>query len=164
MSTLYQLADEMHAAVSALEADPDSPEAWAILEEVGGTFTAKVESCACAIKELVAIADAIDEEISAQKKRADAKRAAAKRLREYVMEQFDRAGQKSVETARARVAIRPNPLKVQWTRPPEDCPGRFRRVITEVSVDIKAAHEALRAGEDLPDGFTVSRGRSLVVG
>lgn len=100
--TLYELTAEYTSLLDAIESGEIPEEAIAdTLEAVEGSFFAKCDNVACAIKNLLSEAEMIKAEEQKLKARRTAKEKSAARLMEYLDRSLKAAGKDKFETARA---------------------------------------------------------------
>jgi hypothetical protein len=110
----------------------------------GADIEAKVERCALAIADRSAQADAVRLLAAHYTERARSWERAVERLREYVLQQMERAGVQKVKRPLATVSVLQS-HRVVLSVEPEGLPERFRRVRVEAMKAELAA--ALKRGE-----------------
>lgn len=163
---LHEVGSALHAIAEELLANGGeiTPEIGAALESLEGTFTEKIERLLLCAQELRLSGNATQAEMERLAQLARPKHAAADRITGYVKSCMEAAGVTKVVTDRivAKVVKNSRPA-IAWTKPTEELPELFRRVVTTVSMDGNKAYEALKSGESLPDGFVVEHATHLRV-
>ncbi len=162
---LWEVTDEL-AEVGALIAEAGgelTPELEERLARSEGAFESKVESVALFIRHSELEADnakAEKERLAAIQKHHEN---AVRGLRTYLLRCLSTAGVQKVETHRARVRIQKSGTpSIQYGGDLGVLPPSFVRVVPETrELDKKAITEALRAGEELPEGIQVSYSNSV---
>lgn len=155
LPTLYKLADEYLAAAERM-ADLDlPPEVIAdTLEGLSGEVEAKATNVAAFVRNLEANAAAIKEAEAQMAARRKAIEARAQHIRDYLRDQMQRTGIKSIESPWFKVALRENPPAVviadEASIPPE-----FLRVPPPppATPDKTAIAAVLKAGGEVPGAF-----------
>ncbi len=144
-----------------------SPELSALLDQAEGDFATKVERVALKVRSMEVTADAIKaEEVRLAQKRRVQENAVAS-LKSYLREALRLAGQTKVVGTLATVSVQKNPPSVQGLLDEESLVGMYAIqspfVKREVSyaLDKKAVIEAHKAGQEIPQGVSVSQSLSL---
>lgn len=117
------------------------------LDELKLSFKDKLESCGCYIKNLDAEANAIGKEIANLQARKKSAESRSKRMREYVLDCMEIAGEKRVETP--RVAISQRTSKYLEIENEFDIPENYKDIQEVVKVDKKAITDAIKSGESV---------------
>lgn len=161
--TLFQLAADRAALIEKLLALQDDPQAIAdTLEAEDYDIEQKSQNCGYALMNLEAEADAIEAAAQAMMKRAKAKRAAAERLKDYVLLCMQVAGMTKVACPHFEIALVNNPEKVEIFDE-RQVPAQFWRTPEPVPVvDKTAIKAAAKAGEAVP-GAKLVRTQRLAV-
>jgi hypothetical protein len=162
---LYTLADnyaDLFAKVEEANGEL-SPDLEAELDAAGDSLAAKTEACCSKVREWDLTATALQAEIDRLRARQQAVRNSARRLKAYIQDCLDRAGLPRVETPRFTATIQASPPSARWTGDPEDPPAAYRREVTEVWFNAKAALDDFKHGIELPEGVEVVRGKFLMI-
>lgn len=160
MTRLWEVADELAAIAQAItdQGGEIDEETEARLAKWEGELDTKVERIALYVRE---------SELEAEKAKAEVQRLAAIQkahertasgLKGYLLRCLASAGLDSVDTHRARVRRqRSGTPSINYVGDLDVLPESFIRVVPETrTLDKKAVTEAVRAGEELPDGFHVT--------
>lgn len=162
---LWAITDEL-AEVGALIADGDgelTPELEAKLDALEGALNDKVERIALYIRESETLADGA----KAEKDRLAAIQKAHQRkadgLKEYLLRCMSGADVDRVETSKARVRLQKSGTPaIDYHGDLDALPADFVRVVPESRViDKKAITQAIRDGEEPPEGVVVSYSTSV---
>lgn len=139
-----------------------TPEIEALLEEAEEGFAEKAERVALKVREMEAEAKAAKEEADRLAARARSLERGARSLKDYLLEQCHRIGKHVVKGALATVRVQKSPPSALCTIP-EDALAELKndpayaRFIREIPAsyrfDARAAIEAVKAGEELPEGI-----------
>jgi len=119
----------------------------------------KLDNICCIVKEHEARAEGFRSEIERMQKLRSTLTTTIKRLKLYIQDSMQAAGEKSLELQRFKTWIQNNPPSIKYDGEPAELPDEFKRI--EISVNAKALMDAFKAGATLPDGVTVNQGRSL---
>ena len=150
-----------------------TPELQQLLDELDGKVEEKVERVALYVREQLATATAIDEEIKRLSARKRAREKAADGLKAYLKSQMERLEKKKVEGLLCTVALQNNPASVRgdvdaaalWNESGADMVcvwRRFVRVIPErYELDRRAVLDAHKIGEAIPPGLSIEQSTSL---
>lgn len=161
---LYELSDALEQVADTLQDNGGelTPELATQLEQLEGAFSDKAERVALKLLELQFEAGAVKQEIARLAALASSRERAAERLKSYLLACLEHAGLTTVEGSRVRLRIHANSQPtIQWVGPDDAIPEAFRKTTVTVAVDKAKAHEAVKAGATLPDGFRVERGHHL---
>ena len=165
---LYEITGELQALLNDIEDGLIPEEAIAdTLGMVQEEFDDKVESVACAFKNLLAEAEAIKAESDKLKERYKKKEKMAERLKEYLSVNLLAAGKDKFESAKNVISFRKSEalkidnedLFIAWAR--ESCPS-YLTVKEEVKVDKKAVTEALNNGLEF-DGVSTEKRMNIQI-
>lgn len=161
---LYEIGDQMETIADQLvenggELTPEIAQQLAALE---GAFDRKLERILLYTRNLQLQGEVATVEAQRLQALAATRGTAAKRLRQYVMEQMERADREKVETALICARIQQNSRpSIEWAGAPDALPAEYQRV--SVSMDGAKAYAQWKENGELPTGFTVVRGRHLRV-
>ena len=152
--TLWQMTDRYLQALQALSDDDDLPPEVVrdTLDALGGDLQVKAGNVATYIRMLDTETEAIKAEIDrlrALEKRVDTH---ATRLRQYLLENMQRAGITRIEHTEApfyRISIRRNPPRVVVDEE-TFIPAEFVRTKVVEDIDKTAIKAAIQAGQDVP--------------
>jgi hypothetical protein len=146
-----------------------TPELEQLMAELSERTDEKIVNVALYIREQLATAVAIEDEIDRLVARAKARKNAADRLKRYLEAWMQRLGKTKIADARCTVALQKNPASVKGDIAPdvlalmyelEHSPlVRFRPATYEL--DRRAALEVHKAGGELPAGISVEQSSSL---
>ncbi len=150
--TLYQIDRAIEEALAIALAEQVDPETGEILygdfeqlEQLAIARDTKLESIGAYIKNLTAEADAIKAEENNLKQRRQAKEKEIERLKGYVANSMQNAGQSKFESPKAVFSFRKstsvNVLNL------EAVPQEFIKIKTEISADKTAIGKLLKAGQ-----------------
>lgn len=159
VKALYELAPEYAALEDELDAAGGeiSPELMARFDAIAGELKDKLSACAFMIRNRQAESDKHAEEAKRQANRAAVLNRSAASLKQYVEYCLDMAGLAKIEGV---VRLQANgQVSVAFDGEPEKLPEGFRRVI--FGLDRDAALAAHAAGQPLPEGVRVERGRHV---
>jgi hypothetical protein len=159
---LYAITDEYAAVLAAIEEAGGvlSPELEQQLDAIADAWRQKVGRVALYIQNLERAAEAADAEAQRLRELATSRQRVADALRAYLLAQLQRTGEQKVETDLAVVRLQRNSRPaIRWTRPVEELPEAYRRV--RIEPDGEAAYRTWKAGEPLPEGFSVEQGWHL---
>lgn len=134
-----------------------TPEDEQALDALEGEFNHKAEWIALLAQEARAEAAGSEQ----QAKRLAARVRSAKnregRLKSYLHDCMTARGVSKVEGEQIKISVVKNSQPtITWTGDPESIPEGYKRVT--IAPDLAHAREQMKAGEMLPDGFTVERG------
>lgn len=139
-----------------------TPEIEALLDEAEDAFAAKAERVALKVREMETEAKAVKEEADRLAARARSLERGARSLKDYLHEQCFAAGQTVVKGRLATVRVQKSPVSALCTIP-EDALAELKndpayaRFVREIPAsyrfDARAAIEAVKAGEELPEGI-----------
>lgn len=153
--TIFEIDAAISAAIERAFAavDTDTGEVAetfdsAKIEALQGERDAKIEGIALTIKNIDAEADAIDAEIKTLKKRLDAKRNRAQRLREFIAGYLHTAEMTRFETAKVALTFRRS--KTVNVYDADALPDDFIKIVTEAKPDKVAIKAAIKAGATIP--------------
>ena len=165
MSSLYEIDNAVLSAINAVysKVDPETGEvldASAIedlkeLDALKIDRKQKIENIACYIKNLEAEAEAIAAEVKKQNDRAKRKKTRAESLRKYVANSMIKAGETSIETARAALSFR-NSKAVDIPDESVISHKLCKKTIT-YKPDKKAIREAIENGQRVRGAALVER-------
>lgn len=159
MTTLYQIDARMAALIeNGFDIDAETGEVFFIdedFEDLEAERAEKLEAVACFIKGLDAEAAAIKAEEKALEARRKAKEAKADRLRVYLAQSLQNAGESRYESARCAVSFRKSEA-VEITEPGQ-VPRHLFTVKTTETADKAAIKKLLKAGEYVPGVELVTR-------
>ena len=162
---LYEIAREYRVLADAIDANNGelTPELSQALDEIGGTFRDKIDSCVKMAREYERKAEAFKAESDRLADRSRAATNAAKRIKEYTRYQMELMGEDRVETDTFTVSIGvASQPTIRFVGPDvNELPDTYLR--HKVEFDSKAAQAALKNGDDLPPGIEVTRTRFLQV-
>jgi len=159
---LYEIPQALRAVEAAIiEAEGElTPEMEAQLEALTEDFDRKVEYLALLARE--AKAEAAGYKVEADRLAAHV-RAASNReagIKRYLQFCLESAGVPKVTGTLATVALQKNGQpSIRYDGDPQSLPPAYQRVT--VAVDTRALHDALKGGEDLPEGVTVEHGQHV---
>ncbi len=169
---LYELADA-RAILEAWLAETEgelTPELEQLLDELQGKSSEKIERVALFIREQLATATAIEEEVKRLGIRVAVKRRAADSLKAYLRAQMERLGMTKVDGLLCTVAIQKNSapaIRTALEGPAlyaalgPDQPFVRRREVVEYSIDREQILAAWKAQQQLPPVFTVEQGTHI---
>ncbi len=146
-----------------------TPELEALMAELDAKADEKIERVALYIRERLARAAAVKEEvqrIAAIQKREEK---AAESLKAYLHREMDRLGKTKVAGLLCTVALQNNPPSVKgeidaavlWGEAPNEWRSLVKYVPESFVLDRRAVLDAHKAGQPIPDGLTVEQGQSL---
>jgi len=159
---LYEIPEALRVVIAEIEdhGGEITPELEARLDGLTYEFERKAEYLALLAKEASALAEAVkveEERLVALRKKYQNR---SERIKEYVLSSMQRAGISKIEGDLASPAVQKNSVpRVDVTIDPLLLPEGFRRV--RVEADSTALRKAADAGEELPDGVTLSYGYHL---
>jgi hypothetical protein len=85
---------------------------------------------------------------------------AADGLKGYLLAHLERHGRDKVDTVRCRLRrVANSQPTIRWTKGEDELPASYRRIT--VTPDLAAVREDLKAGAEIPEGFTVVVGHHL---
>lgn len=149
--SLYAIASDFEAVLNgSMIVDEESGEVLfdsSNIDDLEMEFNDKLENCGLYIKNLEAEADAIKNEINALQGRLKAKECRILRLRQYVLDCMDIAGQKRLETARVALSQRKSEYIeiLDESLIPED----YKEYVGTIKVSKADLKKAMKAGEDI---------------
>ena len=164
--TLFEIQAQLAEAIEGLfdNVDPETGEVDAgsiqALEELQEARDEKLEGCGAYIKNLEAEAKAIKEEADRLKKRAEQKQKNADRIREYVSNILQAAGETKFESAKVVFSFRKS--EALNITDEEKLPAAYMVTKTETAPDKAAIKKALKAGE-LIEGAEIITKQNLQV-
>jgi hypothetical protein len=159
---LYEIPEAMRVILAEIEdhGGEITPELEARFDGLNYEFNRKAEYIALLSKEAAALAEGVkieEERLVALRKRYQNR---SDRLKEYLLASMQRAGIEKVDGDLASPAVQRNSVpRVEVTIDPLLLPEPYRRV--RVEADSAALRKAADAGEELPDGVTLSYGYHL---
>lgn len=158
MPSLYQIDAAILQVIEAgFYVDEETGEIFepADLEALEADRNAKLESVACFIKNLEADAQALKVEAQALTERKAAKERKAERLREYLANSLQQAGQAKFETARCALSFR----KSEAVEITDEAvlPEQFRTIKQTETINKAAIKKAIKGGEQVQGAALVSR-------
>lgn len=164
---LWEISDEL-GEIGALVAEGGgelTDEMAARLDAMEGAFEEKVVNIALFVRECetrAAGAKAEKDRLAAIEK---ANNAQADWYKSYLVQCMGASGIRKIEHAKARVRVQKSGTpSIAYHGEVDALPESFIRVVPESrSVDRKAITEAVRAGEDMPEGVIVSYSESAVI-
>lgn len=164
--TLFELQDN-YKTVEAMANDEeiDSQAILDTLEAIEGEIEIKADNIACIIKSLDYESQAIADEIKRLQERKKAKENKAVSLKEYLFSAMQSLGKPKIETARNKLSIRNNPVKVVILSIEALKPLSWawkQKELTESDIDKTALKSRLQAGEAI-EGVTLEQGQSLSI-
>jgi hypothetical protein len=168
--TLHELGYARDVLDEWLEeaAGEETPELEQLMADLGIQVDAKIVNVALYIRELLATALAIEDEISRLAKRRDARQNGADRLKRYLEAWMTRLGKTKITDPRCTVALQQNNPSVKGDLPLDVLEFmlkagsplvRFKPATYEL--DRRAALDYYKTGAELPTGLTVERSSSL---
>jgi hypothetical protein len=162
--SLFDVAAEYRAQVEALyDIDLDEQTLADTLEALSGDLEVKANNTAIVVKNLEALADAMDREIRRMDERRKATQARAMSLRRYILQAMDLAGVKRIESPWFRLRTQNNPQSVDVFDEAQ-VPSEYRKTPPppppEVSKTLIRA--AIESGVDVP-GARLIQTRRLVI-
>ena len=159
MPTLYQIDQRLAALIeNGFDIDEETGEVFFIdedFEDLEAERAEKLDAVACFIKGLDAEAAAIKAEEKALEARRKAKEAKADRLRVYLAQSLQNAGESRYESARCAVSFRKSEA-VEIVEPGQ-VPRHLFTVKTTETADKAAIKKLLKAGEYVPGAQLVTR-------
>lgn len=145
-----------------------TPELEQLMAELEQKTDEKIVNVALYIREQLATAVAIEDEIDRLAARAKARKNAADRLKRYLEAWMVRLEKAKIVDARCTVALQKNSPSVKGELPVEILAGLYRGADGIVrykpatyELDRRAALELHKRGGELPDGLTVEQSSSL---
>lgn len=156
---LYEIVGDLNAIAEVLNENGGelTPELEAQLDALEGAFEDKLARCALMAKNLAAESEKHKAEQERQYARQVQLTKSCAALKGYMKACMEARGvQKVAGIARIQANGQPS---IAWTRPIEELPAEYRRV--RIEPDYKDVLTAIRAGEAIPDGFTVEHGSHL---
>ena len=144
-----------------------TPELQQLLDELDGKIEEKIERVALYVREQLATATAIDEEVKRLSARKRARERAAEGLKAYLKSQMERLDKKKVEGLLCTVALQNNPPSVRGDvdTGDRDVVGAWRRFIRLIperfELDRRVVLEAHKTGEPIPPGLSIEQTTSL---
>ena len=159
---LYELPDAIREIESEIiEAEGEITDEIADrLDHLEGEFERKAEYLALLSREAKAEEAAVKQEVDRLTARMRAASNRQQRIKDYLLFATQKLGVDRVEGDRAKVRIQENSRpSITWMGAKDEIPAAYRRV--SVSVDGRAAYEALKAGGELPEGFRVETGHHV---
>lgn len=160
MPKLWEIADGLvRIAEDIAEAGGElTPDLEARLEAHEGALESKVESIALLVRQNEVDADAAKAEESRLAGIRKAHERTAASLKDYLLRCLSGAGVQRVETPLARVRVqRSGTPSIQYGGEVTALPEWARRHVPEYwDIDRKALTEALRAGDELPEGVVAT--------
>jgi hypothetical protein len=158
--TLYQLADQYLAAISAIPDDATDEQVHLALAGLQGEITVKCQNVAAYCLNIEAEADAVDGAAKKLKARADTARRRAEGLRAYLFQNMKAVGVSEIKATDGtfKAKIVKNPPAVEILGP---VPAEYERVIPERREPDKAKlKDDLKAGVII-DGARLVQGERL---
>lgn len=149
--SLYEIAKDFEAVLNgAMVIDEETGELLfdaSDLDALEMAFNDKLENCGLYIKNLEAECDAIKTEINALRGRMTAKEGKVLRLRQYVLDCMDIAGQNRLETARVALSQRKSSYVeiIDESMVPED----YKEYVETVKVSKSDISKAMKAGKEI---------------
>ena len=158
MPSLYELDARLSALIeSGFAVDDETGEVFFVeddLEALEAERAEKLEAVACFIKGLDAEAAAIKAEEKALEARRKAKEAKAERLRVYLAQSLQRAGESRYESARCVVSFRKSEAVEVWDA--DELPEEYMKQAAPTP-DKAAIKKALKAGEAVNGAQLITR-------
>lgn len=158
---LYELPDAIRELeLQIIEADGElTPEVEAALEAYEGEFSRKAEFIALLSREAKAEAAAVKLEESRLSARRKAAENRERRLKDYLLMCLTRAGIQKIEGDRCKVRVQDSPESIRWMGETDAIPEAYR--VVDIRPNLVMAKDARKAGEELPEGFTVERSQHV---
>lgn len=170
MTTLYEIADQRQVLNDwLLESEGEvTPELEALMAECEGDETTKIERVALYIREQKSAAEAVKIERDRLAALVKKHENAATSLTAYMAREMDRLGRDKVTGVLVTVAFQNNPPSVKGELVEEllaaiyaNGPAIVKLIPASYQLDRKAALQAHKAGQALPEGLMVEQTRSL---
>ena len=151
METLYDIEKKIEEIITAgFIIDEETGEIMfdhSDLERLEGDYKEKVENIACYDKSLIAMANAIGDEIKALQARKKTLERKSERLEQYLAESLNAREIAKIETARARVSFRKsNSVEIIDE---EKIDGKYKKEVVETKVDKKLLMQDLKQGAEI---------------
>lgn len=164
--TLFELQENYRAVQAMTENEEiDAQAILDTLEAIEGEIEIKADNIACIIKTLDYESQAIADEIKRLQERKKAKENKSASLKEYLFSAMQSLGKLRIETARNKLSIRNNPVKVVISNLEALKPLSWvwkQRELTESDIDKTALKSRLQAGEAI-EGATLEQEQSLSI-
>lgn len=167
---LYEIAEMRRVLDGWLEESEGecTPEMEQLLADVDAKADEKIERVALYIRERLAHAAAVKEEVQRLQAIQKREEKAADSLKAYLHRQMDALGKEKVNGLLCTVAMQKNPPSVKGDVPPSvlaelmDSAAQFV-VYTPATYTLnwRAVLDAHKAGQPIPDGLTIEQGTSL---
>lgn len=159
--TLYDLTSEFESLQAAIvdgELSPELEMALDLLTEE--TLPQKIDGYCKVLAQLDGEADMLKAEVDRLSERITTRVNAAKRLKENLLNAFQRIGFQKFKTPLFSLWVQANPPSVEVDEP-ANLPEQYRRVT--IAADKAALARDWKAGQELPAGVTVHKGFHLRV-
>lgn len=151
METLYDIEKKIEEIITAgFIIDEETGEIMfdhSDLERLEGDYKEKVENIACYDKSLIAMANAIGDEIKALQARKKTLERKSERLEQYLAESLNAREIAKIETARARVSFRKS-TSVEIIDE-EKIDSKYKKEVVETKVDKKLLTQDLKQGAEI---------------
>ena len=158
---LYEISNAIMAALGET-GEEFSQETLDNLAALEMQLEHKIENVLRYRQELIAGADAVDNEVKRLKEKADALRRKEQWLKNYVLNAMQQVGVERVTTPLFNAAIALAPLSVEFDGSAE-IPEGYQREEIKISLDKKKVLADFKAGIELPLGLGVKQNKYLRV-
>lgn len=167
---LYQLAEMRDVLDSWLyeEHGVETPELGALLKDLDGEVDRKIEACGLYIRELDSEAERIGDEEKRLRDRRKARENAANSLRAYLLRQMERLSKDRVKGTLLTVALQASPPAVTSTLTDDqmhdlwcDDETFIKPIPVSYRIDRTAVLNAVKAGQEIPEGIAVTQSRHV---
>ncbi len=166
-TTLYDLSAEIAAIEDALvESEGEiTDDVAARLDALDMTFEAKVESIVQLYRNFIGLGLAAEAEEERLARLRQSRQNAAKKLKGYLHHCLERAGRPRVEGPGFKVRLQTSSTPSVTKLPPVgSLPERFLKPLpTDREIDRRALVEAYKAGEPLPEGVEIEKGKHVQI-
>lgn len=161
--TLFELTEQTHAALAAIEPDPETGELRGVEEfdAIALDTQEKLIDCSCAVANFDGLVDQLDEQIKALQARKKAVQKISDHVKERIVDAMEVLGIKSVTAAPVKITLRAStsveifdesmiPISFKYWPP-------IQAKISKVMIE-----QAINAGQEVPGARLVKKNHLLL--
>ena len=161
--TLFELTEQTHAALAAIEPDPETGELIGVetFDALALDTQEKLIDCSCAVANFDGLVDQLDEQIKALQARKKAVQKISDHVKERVVDAMEVLGIKSITAAPVKISLRASTSVEVFDE--SMVPINFKYIPpVEPKISKTAINQAIKAGQEVPGARLVKKNNLLV--